>query len=172
MTIRSFTENDYSEIVNIYNHAVDEKFATADTDYVTVESRKDWFAQHLFNTYPIYVAEENNEVIGWCSLSPHRPGRKALRTVAEISYYIHKDHRRKGVANLLITHTIEEAKQLGFKNLITILLDLNKPSIYILEKFGFEKWGHLPDIAEIDGIICGQFIYGKKLYSESLPIHS
>jgi phosphinothricin acetyltransferase len=163
MTIRSFTENDYIEIVNIYNHAVDEKFATADTEYVSVESKMNWFEQHSIDTYPIYVAEENNEIVGWCSLSPHRPGRKALRTVAEISYYIHKDHRRKGIASSLITYTIGKAKHLGFKNLITILLDLNKPSIYLLEKFGFEKWGHLPEIALIDETICGQFIYGKKL---------
>ena len=163
MRIRNFATDDLEAIVNIYNHAVDEKFATADTEYVTIDSRKEWFAQHSAETYPIYVAEENNEIVGWCSLSPHRPGRKALRSVAEISYYIHKDHRRKGVANTLITYTIEKAKELGFKNLFTILLDLNKPSIYILEKFGFEKWGHLPDIAEFGGVICGQYIYGRKI---------
>jgi len=141
----------------------EEKFATADIQHVSLESRKDWFAQHSPDTYPIYVAEENGEIIGWCSLSPHRPGRKALRTVAEISYYIHKDHRRKGVASSLINYTIESAESLGFKNLISILLDLKKPSIHILEKFGFEKWGHLPDVADIDGVLCGQFIYGKKI---------
>jgi phosphinothricin acetyltransferase len=163
MNIHAAKEKDFQEIIKIYNHAVDEKFATADTEYVTVNSRKEWFAQHSPDTYPIYLAEENNEIVGWCSLSPHRPGRKALRSVAEISYYIHKDHRRKGIANSLITHTIKSAKALGFKNLISILLDLNKTSIYILEKFGFEKWGHLPNVAEIDGVICGQYIYGKKL---------
>jgi len=163
MIIRDFRESDYTDIIMIYNHAVDEKFATADTEYVTVESKMNWLLQHSHQTYPIYIAEENSKVVGWCSLSPHRPGRKALSTVAEISYYIHKDHRKKGVANSLIMHTIEKAKLLGFKNLITILLDLNKPSIYILEKFGFEKWGHLPNIADINGIVCGQFIYGKKL---------
>jgi len=163
MNIRSAEETDYLQIVSIYNHAVDEKFATADTEYITFESREEWFAQHSPQTYPIFVAEEKDQVIGWCSLSPHRPGRKALRTVAEISYYIHKDHRRKGVANSLITHTMKKAKDLGFKNLITILLDLNKTSIYILEKFGFEKWGHLPNIADINGVVCGQFIYGKQL---------
>jgi L-amino acid N-acyltransferase YncA len=163
MTIRPVTSKDYSDIIKIYNHAVDEKFATADTEHVSLQSRKDWFEQHSADTYPIYIAEENGEIIGWCSLSPHRPGRKALKTVAEISYYIHKDHRRKGVASSLINYTIESAKVLGFKDLISILLDLNKPSIYILEKFGFEKWGHLPNVAEIDGVICGQFIYGKNL---------
>jgi phosphinothricin acetyltransferase len=163
MHIRTANENDFVDIVKIYNHAVNEKFATADTDYVTVESRKEWFAQHSPETYPIYVAEQDEEMIGWCSLSPHRPGRKALRKVAEISYYIHKDHRRKGAANSLITYTIESAKILGFKNLISILLDLNGPSIHILEKFNFEKWGHLPNVAEIDGVICGQYIYGRKI---------
>ena len=163
MIIRPATLKDYSEIVNIYNHAVDEKFATADTEHVSLESRKEWFEQHSPETYPIYVLEENGEIVGWCSLSPHRPGRKALRTVAEISYYIHKDHRRKGVANALINHTIVSAKVLGFKNLISILLDLNTTSIHILEKFGFEKWGHLPEVADFGGVICGQYIYGKKL---------
>ncbi len=163
MKLRTAKETDYSQIISIYNHAVDEKFATADTEYVTVESKKEWFAQHSTETYPIYIAEENSQLTGWCSLSPHRVGRKALRNVAEISYYIHKEHRGKGVANTLITYTIEKAKELGFKNLISILLDLNKTSIYILEKFGFEKWGHLPNIADINGVICGQFIYGRRL---------
>jgi L-amino acid N-acyltransferase YncA len=163
MIIRHASSKDFPEIIRIYNHAVDEKFATADTEHVTVESRKNWFDQHSAKTYPIFVAEENDVVIGWCSLSPHRPGRKALRTVAEISYYIHKDHRKKDVANKLISFTFDEAKKLGFKNLISILLDMNKISIHILEKFGFEKWGHLPNIAEIDGVICGQYIYGRKL---------
>jgi L-amino acid N-acyltransferase YncA len=163
MDIRTASIKDFNDIIKIYNHAVDEKFATANTEHVTLESRKEWFAQHLPETYPIYIAEQNGEIIGWCSLSPHRPGRKALRTVAEISYYIHKDHRRKGAANKLILHTIESAKRLGFRNLIAILLDLNETSIYILTKYGFEMWGHLPGVADIDGVICGQYIYGRKL---------
>jgi len=163
MNIRTADEKDFVDIIKIYNHAVDEKFATADTEPISLESRKEWFAQHSNATYPIYAAEENKEIIGWCSLSPHRPGRKALRKVAEISYYIHKDYRRKGVATKLIAYTIKQAKYLGFNNIISILLDMNKTSIYILEKFGFEKWGHLPNIAEIEGTICGQYIYGKRI---------
>lgn len=163
MNIRKASEKDYKDIINIYNHAVDEKFATADTEYVTAESRKSWLDQHSKDTYPIFIAEEKDEIIGWCSLSPHRPGRKALKTVAEISYYIHKSHRRKGIASSLIKFALVEAKNLGFKNLISILLDVNLISINLLEKFGFEKWGHLPEIAEINGTVCGQFIYGKKL---------
>ena len=163
MNIRKANEKDYKDVITIYNQAVDEKFATADTEYVTVESRKNWFDLHSPESYPIFVSENGNEITGWCSLSPHRPGRTALRTVAEISYYVHKSHRRKGVASSLVEFTLKEAKILGFKNLISILLDLNNISIQLLEKFGFKKWGHLPDVASFDDKICGQYIYGKKL---------
>ena len=46
---------------------------------------------------------------------------------------------------------------------MAILLDINEASTRVLKKFGFEKWGHLPNIAEINGSKCGQFIYGKNL---------
>ena len=163
MQIRIAEEKDYPSIIKIYNHAVDDKFATADTEHVTIESKMEWFEHHSPESYPIFISEQNGEIIGWCSLSPYRTGRKALRRVAEISYYIHKNHRKKGVANNLISFTINQAKMLGFKNLISILLDVNKVSIHILEKFGFEKWGYLPGVAEIDNSVCGQFIYGRKI---------
>ena len=70
MLIRTATRNDHPDIVVIYNHAVDEKFSTADTEYVTVESRKEWFAQHSSETYPIYVAEENNKIWSISSVKP------------------------------------------------------------------------------------------------------
>ena len=41
MNIRKANENDYKDVITIYNHAVEEKFATADTKYVTIESRND-----------------------------------------------------------------------------------------------------------------------------------
>ena len=79
MLLRTAEETDYPEIIKIYNHAVDEKFATADTEYITIESRKEWFAQHSPKTYPIYVAEENSQVIGWCSLSPTQTRKKSIK---------------------------------------------------------------------------------------------
>lgn len=58
---------------------------------------------------------------------------------------------------------INKASELGFKNLFAILLAPNKASISLLEKTGFELWGRLPDIANIDGEICSQCIYGRKV---------
>ncbi len=163
MNIRITTISDLKPIIEIYNQAVDEEFCTADLDHIIVSDREEWFKQHSSNKYPIFVAETKNVIYGWCSLSPHRPGRRALESIAEISFYIHKDFKRQGVGKQLIEYSLQEASKLGFKNLFALLIDRNDASINILKKHGFIQWGHLPEIANFNGKICGQFIYGKKL---------
>lgn len=163
ITMRTANQDDWARIIEIYNQAVLENGKTADTESQTVEGRKDWLKLHLNSRYPILLAEQNSQIVGWCSLSPHRPGRKALEKTAEISYYVDKNYRGNGIGSLLIKSAIETSRKNGIKNLFAILLDINKSSVSILKKFGFERWGHLPKVAEINGEICGQFIYGVHL---------
>ncbi len=47
--------------------------------------------------------------------------------------------------------------------LFAILLDVNTSSVGILEKFGFEQWGHLPGVADFDGALCGHLYYGRRV---------
>lgn len=163
LNIRVALKSDWQSIIDIYNQAVLEIGKTADTEPQTLEGRKCWLDEHLETKYPILLAETNSKIVGWCSLSPHRPGRKALERTAEISYYIDRDFRKKGIGITLIQASIEHAKDSEIKNLFAILLDINTPSINLLEKMEFEKWGHLPNVAEINGQICGQYIYGKHI---------
>jgi len=163
MKIRVARKSDQEQIINIYNQAVKEGFCTADMTPVTIESRQNWFKIHEPDKYPIFVVERNNNILGWCSISPYRPGREALRKTAEISYYIHENHRRKGLGSKLLEHAINKCPELGIKNIFAILLDVNTPSIKILEKYDFKKWGHLPDVADFNGNICGQYVFGRKV---------
>ena len=163
MNIRTAQYSDLPGIVEIYNQAVAQKGATADLTPVKVEDRTQWFEEHRDTEYPLWVAESSGNILGWCSLSPYRPGRMALRYTAEISYYIHRDHRRKGICTALMEHAISQCGPLGIRTLFALLLDLNTSSIHVLEKFGFHRWGHMPDIAEIDGRECGHLIYGRRV---------
>ena len=137
--VRSAKEKDWTRIIEIYNQAVAEKGKTADTELQTVEGKQDWLSQHLSPKYKILLAEIDSNIVGWCSLSPHRPGRKALNKTAEISYYIDKNYRNLGLASFLINSSIETAKENGITNLFAILLDINLVSVTILEKYGFKK---------------------------------
>jgi L-amino acid N-acyltransferase YncA len=161
--IRIATLGDLPAIVSIYNEAVASSFATADMTAVSVDSRRDWFTEHEPTKYPIYVWEDADEVRAWCSLSPYRRGRMALRFTAEISYYVQRDSQRKGIASRLVRHAISDCEALQIKNLFAIVLEQNTRSCSLLEKLGFERWGFLPFVADFDGQECGHLYYGQRL---------
>jgi L-amino acid N-acyltransferase YncA len=157
---------DLPSIVGIYNQAVPTQRSTANTTPVTVEARKKWFQEHEPDRHPIFVAELDGRVIGWCSLSVYRPGRAALRFTAEISYYVDTAHQGQGVGQALIRHALEASPELGIKNIIAVLLDRNEPSRRLLENLGFQQWGYLPRVLDFDGQECGEFYYGKRVADE------
>ena len=154
---------DLPQIVGIYNEAVQQRFATADLDVVSVEQRTAWFLDHDPDILPIYIAEQQRVVMGWCSLSAYRPGRAALRSTAEISYYVRADFRGRGVGTELVRHAMKEAPRLGKRVLFGILLERNTASINLLKKCGFELWGRLPDVATIEGELVSHVYYGRKV---------
>lgn len=161
--IRVAVDGDVPAITEIYNQAVAMRSATADIEPVAVASRRAWLREHDPGRYPVYVADSDGTIMGWCSLSPYRPGRMALRYTAEISYYVHEQCRGRGVASALVAHAIDQGPQLGLKTLFAILLDVNADSSRLLEKFGFEQWGHMPKVADFGGSECGHWYYGRRL---------
>jgi len=161
MNIRLAQFTDLEAINNIYNQAVEARYCTADLDPFGMKERELWFQSHSGEIYPAYVGEVSGEVVAWFSFSAWRLGRRALAMTAEVSYYIHEDHFRKGYASQLMAFALVKAPKLGFKNLFAILLEPNAASISLLEKFDFKLWGRLADVAEIDGEICSQRIYGR-----------
>lgn len=163
ISIQIAAENNLPEIVEIYNQAIETKESTADITPITVQDRISWFKEHEPRQYPIYVALAGKKVAGWISLSPYRKGREALKYTAEVSYYIHNDFKRKGIGSRLLEYMIRKAPSLGIKHLFAIILEKNSASAGLLEKFHFEKWAFLPQIAEFDGVPCGQFYYGRHL---------
>ena len=163
MNIRLAIYSDLNALVEIYNQAIETNRCTADMDIFSVKERISWFDEHQLLEYPIYVYEIDNKVVGYLYFSGYRPGRRAMRYTAELSYYIHNDYQRHGIGTKLMEFAIEKSEELNFKNLIAILLEWNVASIRLLEKFGFKEWGCLPGIADFDGEICSHLYYGLKL---------
>ncbi len=163
MGFRLARQTDLEALTEIYNQAIVRKRCTADTEIFTPDQRQGWLDSHKSELYPLYVYETDNTVVGYVYLSGYRPGRKAMQYVAEVSYYIHNDYQGQGFGTKFLGFAIDEAKNLGYKDLVAILLGFNDASIGLLEKFKFEKWGELPDIADFDGELCSHLFYGLKL---------
>jgi len=61
-------------------------------------------------------------------------------------------------------HAAEEvAPKLGLHSLVGYVFAHNTPSIRLLKALGFQEWGRLPDIAEMDGKEYSLCIIGKRL---------
>jgi phosphinothricin acetyltransferase len=113
MLIRLAAIDDLPGIVDIYNHEVIHTTATLDTEPVTVDERRQWFEDHAPERYPILVAEDDDSLLGWASLSPWSERRGYARTV-ESSVYIAVEHRRRGVGKALLAAILGRARELGY----------------------------------------------------------
>ena len=163
MNIRAAKFEDLGAIVEIYNQAIAAGQKTADITPVTIDDRRKWFQAHTPDKYPILVAEKDNVIVGYLTISPYRPGRMALRHTAEVSYFVHFEYHRQRVASNLLRYAINMCPSLQIKTLFAILIDANQASIGLMEKHGFEKWGHMPRVAEFDGIEVGHLYYGLRI---------
>lgn len=162
LTIRDATAADLPAIVAIYNAAIPGRLATADTATVTVESRKAWFDEHDPRQRPLWVATERDAVVGWLSFQSFY-GRPAYHATAEVSIYVAPDHQRQGVGGALLSRAIDAAPGLGLKTLLGFVFGHNRPSLALFEGFGFERWGELPRVAELDGVERDLIIVGRRL---------
>lgn len=162
MQVRDARAEDLPAITAIYNHAVDEQ-ATADLEPVGLDERRAWLEAHPADRHPVLVASTRDGVVGWASLSPHRPGRAAVRHTAEISYYVDVRARGRGIATALIRACLERCPALGIENLFAIVLEDNAASLGLLEQLGFERWGHLPRVARFGEREVGHVYMGRRV---------
>ncbi len=161
LSIRRTTEDDLRWIEEIYRCAVERK-QTAHTLPPSDVYWRNWLQLH-HDKYPSFVLEFESRVIGFASISPYREGRQAFDRVAEISYYLHPDHQRKGYGTFFVSNVIGAAKDLGISYLVAILLGSNSASQNLLFKFGFEKRGELPGIANFGEMTDNHVYLGKKI---------
>lgn len=162
MRIRDAVIADLPAIVAIYNAAIPGRMATADTEPISVESRTAWFRDHTPQARPLWVAESDGEIGGWCSLQSFY-GRPAYHATAEVSIYVAPNHRRAGIARRLLDECVRRAPELGLATLLGFIFGHNEPSLRLFGSFGFQRWGELPRVAELDEIERDLVIVGRRL---------
>jgi L-amino acid N-acyltransferase YncA len=162
MLIRHARDADLPAIIAIYNAAIPGRLATADTEPVSLESRRPWFREHTAERRPLWVAEVDGQVRGWLGLQSFY-GRPAYARTAEVSVYVSPDGRRGGIGRALLEHAIERAPDLGLTTLLGFIFGHNAPSLELFRRVGFAQWGELPRVAVLDGVERDLVILGRRL---------
>jgi phosphinothricin acetyltransferase len=151
LIIRDAVEADLPAIIEIYNATVPTRMVTAELEPATVEARLPWFREHSPEQYPFWVAESDGRVIAWLDFKKFLP-RCAYRGTAEISVYVDEKFRRRGVGQRLLEEAIARAPSLGITALVGLIFGHNEPSLKLFQRFGFQRWGFLPAVAQLDGV--------------------
>jgi phosphinothricin acetyltransferase len=147
MPIRLAQADDLPTIVDIYNASIPGRLATADTEPVTVESRRAWFAEFDATRRPLWVMEE----------------RPAYHATVEIAVYCAPAAQRQGVGSQLVQHALATAPSLGIKTILAFVFAHNLPSVTLFDRAGFATWGRLPRVAELDHVERDVTIMGKRV---------
>ena len=159
---------DLPQIVAIYNSTIPSRQVTSDLNPVSVESRLLWFHEHVGTDRPVWVAEfpsssmRHGQIAGWISFSAFHP-RPAYVGTAELSIYVHEDCRQQGLGKYLLAEAIKAAPGLAIHTLVGLIFAHNQPSLYLFAQAGFERWAHLPRVAEMDSVRYDLIMMGKTL---------
>ncbi|AAU47628.1 N-acetyltransferase [Burkholderia mallei] len=162
LAYRDATPADLPAIVAIYNSTVASRRVTADTEPVTVDSRRAWFDAHNPHARPLWVVEEAGRVIAWLSFSDFY-GRPAYGHTAEISIYLDEAARGSGLGSRLLEAALAKAPALGVHTALGFIFGHNEPSLRLFARYGFTTWGTLPRVAVLDGVERDLVIVGKRL---------
>lgn len=141
MIIRAAHLGDLPELVAIYNHEVLYGTATFDTEPVTVESRRAWLESHNQDNHPLWVAQIQDRVAGYVSLSTFNP-KAAYRTSVELSLYVGKEFRGQGIGLALAQAMLQWAKaDTQTHRVYSLVTSENLASKALHEKLGFRLVG-------------------------------
>jgi phosphinothricin acetyltransferase len=160
MKIRDATDADLPAIVAIYNAAVATRISTAQLEPATVEERRDWIREHSPDRHPFWVAEIDGEVSAWLTIKPFIP-RCAYAGTVELSVYVGDKFRRRGIARKLLEEAISRGNSLGITVMVGLIFGHNEPSLNLFEQVGFERWGLLPGVAQIETVERDLVIMGR-----------
>lgn len=143
-TIRLARHDDLPAINDIYNHFVEHSTCTYQETPEPMAARRAWFDAHGPG-HPVTVAEIDEQVVGWGSLSPYH-ARSAYRFTVENSVYVHHAYHRRGIGNALLADLIVRARALGHRSIIAGIDASQHASLAIHARHGFEKAGHLRQV--------------------------
>ena len=144
--IRAATAADLPAIRDIVNEVIAHSTAIYAFDPVTPAERQAWFDAKAAAGFPVLVAEEAGQVLGFSSYGDFRGAWPGFRYTIEHSVHVHADHRGRGLGGRLIEALFPLAAAAGKHVMLGAIDAENAASIGLHRKLGFEQVAVLPQV--------------------------
>jgi L-amino acid N-acyltransferase YncA len=146
MKTRHATRDDLNAILEIFNDEIVSDVNAWETGPIEGDLREPWFEARFGNPrYPLVVAEVAVAVVGWAGLS-RWAHHDAYERTAEVSIFVHREHRGRGVGTLLLCRLIDEARRVGHHVLIARTEASNEASRQLHLGAGFRSVGVMHEV--------------------------
>lgn len=154
--IRGYEKKDILEAIAIWNEVVEEGVAFPQTEVLTESSGDEFFSEQTFTG--IAYDMDSGRIVGLYILHPNNVGR--CGHICNTSYAVKKEFRGKGIGKKLVIHSMEKAKEQGFRILqFNAVVRSNERALRLYEKLGFVKLGIIP----------GGFLMKDGTYEDIIP---
>lgn len=140
MILRTATRDDAQAVADIFNHAIETTMAVWKDAPVPAEDRAAWIETRLNANFPVIIAENKGQVLGYASYS-QLSGNEGYRFSVEDSIYVHPDAKGKGIGRTLLSALLDQARSEGRHIMVAEADSGNDASIALHKKFGFEETG-------------------------------
>jgi L-amino acid N-acyltransferase YncA len=149
LRVRAAAIADAAAICRIYNEGIQDRVATLETEERTQEERGEWL-QARGPRHPVLVAEGDGGVVGWASLNVFNP-RRAYEHVADLSIYVQREWRGKGVGRRLLEAVVARAGELGYHKIVLAAFPWNEAGMRAYARAGFREVGIYREQGRLDG---------------------
>jgi len=148
VTTRPATAADLEAIRAIYNQGIADGTATLETSEYDADDMAQWWDQHD-DRYAVVVAEDQGGVVGWASLNrfSHRCAHNAI---ADLSVYVARPQRGKGVGKVLLAELDRRARG-SFHKIVLHALNDNAAGKRLYGAAGFREVGIFREHGRLDG---------------------
>ena len=135
VSIRPATPDDAAAICTIYNQGIEDRIATLETELRTPDERRQWMGARG-PRHPVVVATTDGQVVGWGSLNAFNT-RPAYDHVVDLSVYVERAWRGRGVGKALLQHVLGLARQIGYHKMVLATFPYNDAGLALYRRMGF-----------------------------------
>jgi phosphinothricin acetyltransferase len=142
-SLRAATQDDLKAIMGLYNWAVNQTFATIDSEPLDAEEARAWWEMHGKRS-KLLVSVDDTGVIGWARLLPWK---QRGFDVVECLVYVDPVHHGQGIGTALLNELTREARGLGYRTIVASIAKDNRAGLALYSRQGFEIVGTIRNAA-------------------------
>lgn len=168
LIVRDATVDDAAGILAIYNYAALETTAVWTDGPSDLDARVAWMRTRQQAGYPVLVATDGEDVVGFASFGDFRPFPGYRHTV-ENSIYVDPHRHRLGVGRILMTALVARAEAMKKHTMIAGIEAANTASIALHASLGFVEVARMPEVGCKFGRWLDLVLLQKMLASDVKP---